>query len=130
MTHWLYIMNTHVEAVADYIVNKVYPVPSSSARRGMKLAVSSVINILRLNTGIVLSTYCMSTSLNILALLLTGASGFFIYKIIRKIYIDIRTARPETGVTTDIANDEFSKIIGIIYGSFRGYWNFVLAGLR
>lgn len=110
-----------IEDVAEYITNKVYPTPSEDSV-GMKSAVSGLLDILMLNAGIVLATYCISTSLSILSILLTGASSFFIYKIIRKIYIDIRT---DPGASIDLASAEFSKIVGVLTD---GGWNYLTWG--
>lgn len=123
------LMNTQVEIAANYITNKVYPEDRDRDRAGMKLAVSRLLDILLLNTGIVLSTYCMSTSLSILSLIVTGSSGFFIYKIVRKIYIDIRTDAA-TGVTESTASDEFSKIMGAVGGSCWVYMAWVIRQLQ
>ena len=112
-------MNQHVEAAANYVTDKVYP-DHGEDHRGMKLAVSRLLDIILLNAGIVVSTYCMSASLSLLALLMTGSSGFFVYKIVRKIYVDIRTD-VAAGITPEKASYEFVQIMNLATGTCWRY---------
>lgn len=133
-------MNTELlDKVAEYLTNKVYSQrqthDNAIDRKGMKASVLRILDILLLNAGIVVSTYCMSSSLSILSLVLTGASSAFIYRTIRKIYIDIRVdMAPELDsdqaplvAQRQKASDEFAKMINSVGGDS---WNYLIILIR
>lgn len=117
-------MNVHIENAARYITKKVHYDPESHEYKGMKIAVGRLLEILVLNAGIMVSTYFISISLSILSLVMTGASAYVIYSIIKKIYRDLRVDA-EAGVTAETADSEFNRIIGLV--SSAG-WDYTMIG--
>lgn len=99
-------MDMHINTLANFITHKVYP-GRDPRRDGMKLAVNRLLNILVLNTGIVAATFCISTSISPISIGLSGASCFLIYRLVRKIYIDVRA---DTGTSAAVAEQEFDEI--------------------
>lgn len=105
-----------IDQLAQYITDKV--AGESKESKGMKLAISRLLDILLLSAGMLASTYFMSASLSIISLAVTGASSYFIYSMIRKIYIDIRV---DTDVDYAQASFEFRQIIRLFTGSVYYY---------
>jgi len=117
-------MNVHIENVAGYVTNKVYE-QESSEHKSMKVAVSRLLEILLLNTGIMLSTYFISASLSILSIMMTCGSSYMIYNIIKKIYRDLRVD-DENDITSEMADREFSKIVSQFTNTS---WEYSMLGL-
>jgi len=124
-------MDQQVVKTVRYIVDQIYPPPPANMwrkgrdpyieqREDMYLAITQLLDILLLNAGITVSAYFLSTSLSLLSMIMTGASSYFIYSMIRKIYIDLRQARDAT-VTVVQATEEFNKIVGLLGSSCYTY---------
>jgi len=130
-------MDQQIQKVVSYIVDQIYPpTPANSWRRvrdplqdqrqGMHLAVTRLLNILLLNVGITVSTYFLSTSLSLMSILMTGTSSYFIYTMIRKIYIDVRATR-DGAVSIEQATEEYDKMVGLLGSSCYSY---AMSGIR
>jgi arginine exporter protein ArgO len=124
-------MDQRITKATRYIVDQIYPPPPASGwrkerdpyikqRADMHLAITQLLDILLLNAGITVSTYFLSTSLSLLSIIMTGTSSYFIYSMIRKIYIDLRTTR-DGAVTVAQAAEEFNKIVGLLGSSCYTY---------
>lgn len=116
-------MDQQIQKVASYIAYRVYaPTPTSGwrsdpfreQREDMRNAVIQLLNILSLNAGVTVCVYFLSTSLSLMSILITGTSSYFIYNMIRKIYIDIRRNRTFSAAQ---ATEEFDKTIGLLVQS-------------
>lgn len=118
-------MNGHIDKAATYLTDKIYSDRDSQAHKGMKMAVGRLLEVLLLNTGIMVSTYFITASLSILSLVMTGVSSYAIYSIIKKIYRDLRVD-PENNVTVETADSEFSSLMGLCTSTG---WDYTMIGL-
>lgn len=118
-------MNFRIEKTATNITKYMYANINSDEHKGMKHAVSRLLEILILNVGLIISLYFISASLSILSLFITGISSCVIYSIIKKLYRDLRVEGTYS-TTSNRADIEFNSIISLITSSS---WQYVIMGI-